>query len=217
MALWRIFIFHSLALLALLAIFLVRATVFLSMSPMRICGVLWVGFYILWLVWATRIKKAERRESSLSYFLHRVLVATGFLLIFLDVPWKWLHRRMLPNSEWLPVLGIATAVAGFALAIWARVHIGRNWSSSVVAKVQHELIRSGPYRWVRHPIYSGLMLALLGTVLVQDQLRGLIALLLVYVGWKIKSRLEERMMVSTFGDQYIAYADSTGALFPRLH
>ena len=124
---------------------------------------------------------------------------------------------MLPNSEWLPVFGIATAVAGFALAIWARMHIGRNWSSSVVAKVQHELIRSGPYRWVRHPIYSGLMLALLGTVLVQDQLRGLIALLLVYVGWKIKSRLEERMMVSTFGDQYTAYANSTGALFPRLH
>jgi protein-S-isoprenylcysteine O-methyltransferase Ste14 len=61
------------------------------------------------------------------------------------------------------------------------------------------------------------MLALLGTVMVQDQMRGIIALLLVCVGWKIKSRLEERMMVSTFGDQYIAYANSTGALFPRLH
>lgn len=186
------------------------------MSPMRICDALWVGFYILWLLWATSIKQAERRERSFTYFLHRLLVAAGFLLIFLDVPSKWLHLRMLPNSEWLPVLGIVTAVAGFALAIWARVHIGRNWSSSVVAKVQHELIRSGPYRWVRHPIYSGLMLALLGTVLVQDEVRGPVALVLVYAGWKIKSRLEEQMMVSTFGEQYIVYANSTGALFPRL-
>ncbi|HKT52309.1 MAG TPA: isoprenylcysteine carboxylmethyltransferase family protein [Candidatus Angelobacter sp.] len=190
--------------------------VLLSMSPMRICDALWVGFYVLWLLWAIRIKKAERRESSLSYLLHRVLVGAGFLLIFFDLPWKWLHRRMLPSSEWLPLLGITVALAGFGLAIWARMHIGRNWSSAVVAKSEHELICSGPYRWVRHPIYSGLMLALLGTALVQDQVRGLIALLLVYAGWKIKSRLEERMMVSTFGDQYTAYANSTGALFPRL-
>ena len=187
------------------------------MFPMRICDALWVGFYILWLLWAIRIKKAERRERGFTFFLHRLLVAFGFVLIFLDIPANWLYRRVLPSGLWLPILGIAVAVVGFAFAIWARVHIGRNWSSSVVAKVQHELIRSGPYRWVRHPIYSGLLLAILGTVLVQDQVRGLVALALVYAGWKIKSRLEERMMVSTFGEQYTTYANSTGALFPRLH
>jgi len=184
---------------------------------MWICDGLWVAFYILWLLWATRIKKAERRETGFTYFLHRVLVIAGFLLIFFNIPEKWLYHRVLPGALWLPALGIAVAVAGFAFAIWARIHIGRNWSSAVTSRVQHELIRSGPYRWVRHPIYSGLMLALLGTVLVQDQLRGIIALVLVYAGWKIKSRLEEKMMVSTFGEQYIAYANSTGALFPRLH
>jgi protein-S-isoprenylcysteine O-methyltransferase Ste14 len=184
---------------------------------MQICYGLWVGFYILWLLWAIRIKEVERRERSFAYFLHRLLVVAGFLLIFLNMPEHWLYRRLLPTAPWLPVLGIAIAVAGFAFAIWARMHIGRNWSSAVTSRVQHELIRSGPYRWVRHPIYSGLMLALLGTVLVQDQLRGIIALALVYAGWKIKSRLEEKMMVSTFGEQYIAYSNSTGALFPRLH
>ena len=187
------------------------------MSPLRICDALWIGFYILWLLWATRIKKAERRETGFTYFLHRLLVALGFVLIFLKVPGNWFYRRVLPSVPWLPALGIAIAVVGFAFAVWARSHIGRNWSSAVTAKVQHELICSGPYRWVRHPIYSGLLLAILGTVLVQDQVRGVIALLLVYAGWKIKSRLEEQMMVSTFGDEYIAYAKSTGALFPRLH
>jgi len=187
------------------------------MSPIRICYALWIGFYILWLLWATRIKQTERRERGFTYFLHRLLVAAGFVLIFLDLPVNWFHRRLLPGTPWLPVLGVAIAVGGFAFAIWARSHIGRNWSSAVTAKVQHELIRSGPYRWVRHPIYSGLLLAILGTVLVQNQVRGLVALVLVYAGWKIKSRLEEQMMVSTFGDQYMAYAKSTGALFPRLH
>jgi protein-S-isoprenylcysteine O-methyltransferase Ste14 len=157
---------------------------------MWICDGLWVGFYILWLLWATRIKKAERRETSFIYFLHRVLVIAGFLLIFFNIPERWLYRRVLPGAPWLPALGIVIAVGGFAFAIWARIHIGRNWSSAVTSRVQHELIRSGPYRWVRHPIYSGLMLALLGTVLVQDQLRGIIALVLVYAGsravWKRK-------------------------------
>jgi protein-S-isoprenylcysteine O-methyltransferase Ste14 len=184
---------------------------------MRICDALWVGFYILWLLWATRIKEAERRERGFTYLLHRLLVALGFVLIFLDIPGNWLYHPVLPRAPWLPVLGIAIAVVNFAFAIWARMHIGRNWSSAVTAKVQHELICSGPYRWVRHPIYSGLLLAILGTVLVQDQVRGLVALALVFAGWKIKSRLEEGMMASTFGEQYTAYANSTGALFPRLH
>lgn len=187
------------------------------MSPIRICYALWIGFYILWLLWAARIKQAERRERGFTYFLHRLLVAAGFVLIFLDLPVSWFYHPLLPGTPWLPVLGVAIAVVGFAFAIWARSHIGRNWSSAVTAKVQHELIRSGPYRWVRHPIYSGLLLAILGTVLVQNHMRGLVALVLVYAGWKIKSRLEEQMMVSTFGDQYVAYAKSTGALFPRLH
>ena len=182
---------------------------------MHICQGLWLAFYVIWLLWAIRIKRAERRDSGFAYSLHRVLVAAGFLLIFYDVPWKWLHHQMFPTALWLRLLGLVIASLGFVFAVWARMHIGRNWSSGVTSKVQHELIRSGPYRWVRHPIYSGLMLALLG--LVQDQVRGILALVLVYTGWKIKSRLEEKMMVSTFGDQYTAYANSTGALFPRLY
>jgi protein-S-isoprenylcysteine O-methyltransferase Ste14 len=114
------------------------------------------------------------------------------------------------------MLGIALTVAGFAFAIWARAHLGRNWSIGVTSKVQHELIRTGPYRLVRHPIYSGLLLAMIGTVLVLGELRGLLAILLVYLGWKIKSLFEERMMTGTFGAEYTAYASATGAIFRRI-
>lgn len=185
---------------------------------MVICEILWGAFYAVWLLWAMiGIKKAQRRESVASHFAHGVLAAAGFLLMFANIRVGWLHARVLPGALWLQALGIAITLAGFAFAIWARIHLGSNWSSAVSSKVKHELIRSGPYRWVRHPIYSGLLFALFGTALVRGELCGLLALVLVYTAWKIKSHLEERMMISTFGSEYTAYANSTGAIFPRLH
>jgi len=187
------------------------------MSGMIICDYLWMAFWALWLLWAMWIKKAERREGAGTHFAHSLLAGAGFLLMFFEVRVGWLSVRLLPGALWLQALGIGITLAGFAFAIWARFHLGRNWSSSVTSKVQHELIRSGPYRWVRHPIYSGLLLALFGTALVRGELRALLALGLVYTAWKIKSRVEERMMVGTFGPEYAAYASATGALFPRIH
>lgn len=184
---------------------------------MIICEILWGAFYGVWLLWAIWINKAERRESAASHFAHGALAAAGFFLMFVNVRVPWLKVRLLPDALWLQALGITITLAGFGLAIWARMYLGRNWSSAVTSKVKHELICSGPYRWVRHPIYSGLLFALFGTALVRDELRGLLALALVYIAWKIKSRLEERMMISTFGSEYTAYASATGAMFPRLH
>lgn len=185
---------------------------------MLICDILWVVFWALWVVWALWMKKAERRESAATHLVHTLLAAAGFLLMFSEVvpPWPWLRIRLLPHALWLGGVGIALTLAGFALAIWARIHLGRNWSSSVTSKVGHELIRTGPYQWVRHPIYTGLLLALFGTALVRAEVRGLLALVLVYAAWKIKSRVEEHMMTSTFGAEYSAYARATGALFPRM-
>lgn len=185
---------------------------------MLICDILWVAFWAMWVVWALWMKKAERRESLATHLLHTLLAAAGFLLMFsgIEAPRPWLHFRLLPRTLWLDAFGIATTLAGFGFAIWARIHLGRNWSSSVTAKIGHELIRSGPYKWVRHPIYTGLLIALFGTALVLGQVRGLLALVLVYTAWKIKSRVEEHMMTSTFGAEYSAYASTTGAMFPRV-
>lgn len=185
---------------------------------MLVCDFLWLAFWVLWVVWALWMKKVERRESAATHLLHSLLAAAGFLLMLADIraPWSWLYFRLLPSESWIEGLGIVITLTGFAFAIWARIHLGRNWSSSVTAKIGHELICSGPYEWVRHPIYTGLLLALFGTALVRGQVRGLLALVLVYMAWKIKSRVEEHMMTSTFGEEYSAYASTTGAMFPRV-
>jgi protein-S-isoprenylcysteine O-methyltransferase Ste14 len=145
-------------------------------------------------------------------------VVVAFVLMFSrHVSNSWLRIQILPGDLWVEVLGISITFAGLAFAVWARLYLGGNWSSSVTVKVGHELVRTGPYRWVRHPIYSGLLLAMLGTAVENRQVRGMIALVLVYVGFTIKSRIEERAMTSTFGAEYDEYSRNTGGILPKLY
>src|SRR5439155_10935097 len=96
------------------------------------------------------------------------------------------------------------------------LYIGQNWSGTVTIKVGHTLIRTGPYRWVRHPIYSGILLAMIGTALARGKPISVLAIVLFWFGFWFKSRLEEQFMRKTFGQEYDEYARSTGALVPKL-
>lgn len=103
---------------------------------------------------------------------------------------------------------------GVAFAIWARVFLGGNWSSAVTIKADHELVRNGPYALVRHPIYSGTLLALLGTSIVFHAMRGLLAFGVAFLALRIKSRREEVFMMQEFGAEYVGYMKTVKALIP---
>jgi protein-S-isoprenylcysteine O-methyltransferase Ste14 len=187
------------------------------MSGMTICACLWGVWLAIWIIWALRTKPTQRRESVSSRLSYAVLVVAGYWLIFGgDVPEGWLDIRLWPANTWTAALGVAITAAGLAFAIWARFYLGTNWSGAVSVKVNHQLVRCGPYRWVRHPIYSGMVLAVLGTAVERRQVRGIIAVVLVYCGFKIKSRIEERAMIATFGSQYDHYSRTTGGILPKL-
>jgi len=96
--------------------------------------------------------------------------------------------------------------------VWARVFLGANWSATVTIKQDHEIIRSGPYALVRHPIYSGLLLGMLGTAIAIGEMRGLVGL--VFLGWWLKLQTEEQFLVEQFGTQYLKYRQETKALIP---
>jgi len=102
------------------------------------------------------------------------------------------------------------------VAIWARLILGENWSARVIVKQGHQLISSGPYAYVRHPIYSGFLLAVTGTAIVIGEWRGLLAIVLVVVTQSLKAQREEKFMLSEFGDRYAQYQRETGFLLPRL-
>jgi protein-S-isoprenylcysteine O-methyltransferase Ste14 len=185
-------------------------------SGMSICGCLWLSFLVIWSLWAFATKRTQTRERFASRIPYLVLTTAAFYAMFSRPVPEWLRLRILPPNSAIANLGIALTAAGLLFAIWARAYLGRNWSGNVTIKVDHELIRSGPYRWVRHPIYSGIILAMLGTAINKGQLRCFIAVALLWIGFSLKSRIEEQFMVTTFGQEYEQYSRSTGAIIPRL-
>lgn len=177
--------------------------------------VAWSILGVIWISAAFSNKRTARRQPLGPLFIHIVLLAVVFNLVFNDVFRRGLLGvRFLPDSDVLRWLGFLVTVAGLGSSIWARFSLGRNWSGTVTVKHDHELVRKGPYSLVRHPIYSGLSLALLGTVLAIGEVRGLIALPLLVLEFKRKSLLEERFMIEEFGAQYVEYRDEVKALIP---
>lgn len=177
---------------------------------------LWTALWIVWLVSALMAKRSVQRQTIASRLEQSILVTTAFCLLFGRGLWPhWLRQRVLPESDVvLQWTGLILTAAGVAFAILARLWIGRNWSGTITIKEQHELIQSGPYGIVRHPIYTGLLLAYLSTAIVQGELRGFVGFFLLLLGFGLKLRMEETFMVQQFGNAYLNYKQRVKALVP---
>jgi protein-S-isoprenylcysteine O-methyltransferase Ste14 len=178
---------------------------------------LWAAYLLYWQLAARGGKSNERVEP----LVPRILRAVTFLLVIVLLMERWLpipalYWFYLPKTYWAVWfwIGAAVNVLGLGFTVWARVYLGSNWSRSVTIKQGHELITGGPYSLVRHPIYTGLLTGFLGTAIAIAQVRGLVALALIFaVLWR-KLRLEERWMRLQFGSDYEQYAQRVPALVP---
>jgi protein-S-isoprenylcysteine O-methyltransferase Ste14 len=177
--------------------------------------VVWIIVGLVWLAASASLKSVVRAEPLRSRLFNLLAILLAFLLLFnshLNV--GVLNRRFIPDAPAVWWTGFALTVTGAALAIWARLLLGANWSANVTVKQNHELKRTGPYSIVRHPIYSGFLLAMLGTAIAFGEVRGLIAFALALVAWRMKSLIEERFMLDQFGRQYAQYKREVKALIP---
>jgi protein-S-isoprenylcysteine O-methyltransferase Ste14 len=187
------------------------------MNAMRICAILWEALWVIWLIAWLRTKPTQQRAGFGSRLLYGLPVFLAFYLIFGDnIHFGWLQTSIIPHNLFVDASAVTLTALGVAFAVWARFYIGQNWSSAVSIKVGHQLIRTGPYAWVRHPIYSGLLLAMLGTAIARREPRGFLAFALLWLAFVIKSRMEEGFMRKTFGAEYDEYSRVTGALVPRV-
>ena len=176
---------------------------------------LWVGFIVLWISAALVQKRTVRRESVASRLSYvSVAVAAVLLMAYPRLSVGLLSRSFVPATLSYAFFGLGLTIAGFAFAIWARVHLGRNWSGTVTIKKDHELIRGGPYGIVRHPIYTGALLALLGTSIIFGETRWLLGFGLAVLALRLKSLREERFMTEQFGAEYADYRRKVKALIP---
>lgn len=177
----------------------------------------WYALGVYWAVNALRVKQTKVKEGAGGRLLHTGGMALAFLLLAshrLDV--GLLGRRFVPESSSLRDLGIFLTFAGAGIAIWARYSLGQYWSARVTLKVDHRLIRSGPYAYVRHPIYSGLLLAMAGTALVIGEWRALIAVLIAILELSRKAAKEEALLATELNDDYQDYRKHAGFLTPRF-
>ena len=178
---------------------------------------LWILFGLYWLVSAFKLKKTKRRESWSQRFRYVLPLAVAFYLLSRpEAHYGWLGVRFVPASDTVEWTGVALTAAGVAMAIWARWHLGANWSGVVTLKEGHELIRSGPYRSIRHPIYTGILLGLVGTAVAGGEVRGLLAVAVAWLSFYTKARREESFLTQEFGDRFTEHRRHTGMFLPRF-
>ena len=177
----------------------------------------WILFLIYWQIKAINTKTTQRLEPVASRILRVFLFLIAIILLTpIRVPVRWLYLELWPVGLFPFWLGAAVTIAGLLFAVWAREHLGRNWSRSVTIKEGHELITSGPYGVVRHPIYTGILAGFLGTAIAISQVRGFVVVVLIFLALWIKLRMEEQWMRSEFGETYATYSRRTAALVPFL-
>jgi protein-S-isoprenylcysteine O-methyltransferase Ste14 len=176
---------------------------------------MWLAWAACWWVMSRDVKATERRESMGSRLLHIVPLVLAVVLVWVPrAPLPALAVRLLPRTAGLFWIGVALTALGLGFAVWARIQLGRNWSGIVTLKKEHELITSGPYRIARHPIYTGLLLAFLGSGAARGDVRGAVAVALVFLALWRKLRMEERWMRARFGARYEDYSQHVAALIP---
>lgn len=185
------------------------------MDPMSLAWVVWLLVWMAAWVWS---KRARRRETFATGVWHSLAFMVAVVLIMGHPPRPaWLDDPVVPHLDAFQAIGLVMTVAGLAFSLWARFYLGSNWSAAVHVKADHQLVRSGPYRFVRHPIYTGILVAFVGTALAQDRWRSLLAVVVMLAGLLYKLRLEERWMTETFGDAYRDYRRHTKALVPFVY
>jgi protein-S-isoprenylcysteine O-methyltransferase Ste14 len=176
----------------------------------------WITFLVYWLFSAQRVKAIAEKQSLLSALAHRIPVGLGWWML---IYWRFpppMNLKLIPRTDLTLLAGAAICVYGLWVTIWARRTLAGNWSSDVTFKQGHELVRTGPYRFVRHPIYTGLLAMSLGTAIENGQLRCFLAIVVVGIGFWIKLSQEERLLLRHFPDDYPAYQKQVKALVPFI-
>jgi protein-S-isoprenylcysteine O-methyltransferase Ste14 len=180
-------------------------------------GKAWFIWGVWWLAMAFFSKSTKRRESPVQRLAHVIPAVLGFLFIFRPgFGGRTFMLGIIPDYPVIEIVCVIATIAGLLFAVWARLSLGANWSGTVTIKKDHQLIRKGPYRWIRHPIYTGMLAALLATAITQGLISGLLGFCFVYTALYIKARREESFLAQEFGAGFDEHRQHTGMFLPRF-
>ncbi|MGA7289918.1 MAG: isoprenylcysteine carboxylmethyltransferase family protein [Terriglobales bacterium] len=188
------------------------------MTPWRLLvEIPWIIFVVYWAAGALKTRRTVSRESFASRYGVLLLEVVGFVLLFSgEAGIGFLGHRIFPRTSALSFAGVALTWIGIALALWARWHLGQYWSARITLKEDHQLIRTGPYACFRHPIYSGLDLAVIGSGFAFDRWRCVAGVAFIILGYWIKAKKEESVLSERFGETFQEHRQHTGFLLPKF-
>jgi len=179
----------------------------------HIIRVLWMLIMTVWLALASEsnepVEGKRDRRSDVAVWI----VSIGWVVLLWP---RFNGPQLIPRIMPIRMVGAALTIIGLAFALWARFYLGSNWSAYISLVLNHKLIRTGPYAIVRHPIYSGFMIAIIGSGLNFGHLRSFIAAAMVILPWVYKSGLEETFMRDHFGRDYDLYCHDVRRLIPKI-
>src|SRR4029077_13226753 len=175
----------------------------------------WLVFAAIWVIAALSTKRTVYRESRAQRLRYWVVLVVAFFLMVDDrrLPYP-LNLDIIPHVAPIAWAAAVLCVIGLAFAVWARVTLGRNWSGVVTLKEGHELVERGPYRFVRHPIYTGILTMFFATALARGHLSGFVGTLLIFASFWIKLRNEEKLMLQQFPERYADYRRRAKRIIP---
>lgn len=189
----------------------------MNITPTALILGSWLLLAAYWLFAALGAKRPAKKESAGQRFLHIAVLTVGFFMLYGDAfRFGVLSRRFLPDELWIAWAGAALTLLGVLFAIWARFTIGKEWSAEVQIKEGHQLIRTGPYAHIRHPIYTGMLLALCGTAVTIGEYRAILGVALFLFGFIRKAKKEERFLAGEFGPAFDEHRRHTGFFLPRF-
>ena len=182
---------------------------------LHLAGIAWIILLLYWFVSAEKLKSVKLREPGKERLIQIVFMAAAYSLLFNDqlrprLAGEAIHAGFGQGRR----AAVAATFVGVAFALWARRHLGENWSAAVTLKEGHELIASGPYRRIRHPIYTGMLLAFAGSSLSLGEYRALLSLPIVLLAFYRKAKKEECFLLQEFGDKFRDHSRRTGLFLP---
>jgi len=189
----------------------------MNFDPDSALGLAWLVFLGYWLIARFSVNRMERPEPGGTLIVRVLIMAGAYWLLFQQNPrFGILNLDFVPHDERIVLAGVLLTWSGVAFAIWARYHLGKFWSATVALREGHQLIRSGPYANIRHPIYTGMLTAVLGTTLAVGRYRALLAFIVILAAFTVKSRQEEKLLDAQFGPAFEQHRRDTGFFLPRL-
>ena len=177
-----------------------------SMSPLMAAWYCWIGLFAVWMIAAPFARRTRSAETFLQRLRHSIPLGLGYFLIISRHRDFFVYGRLYDTgwANWIVYPGLLMTVSGCLFAVWARIHLGRYWSGNITLKEGHKIITTGPYRFVRHPIYTGWIAAAFGTALTCGTGDAFCGVALVVVSFYIKLRREEKLLTAELGDEYRA-------------